>query len=412
MIEIYPKLGIANGLCPCCKGSNQSTSALYFQGMHVLGKYTCQACNLKYFTGLPSGHIAHFPVSFSSDSRYQLFDQKKAAWLADPLIHSMKDKLGAEGAFQIFNKSSGEELLLVNCLDSCFGHVFTKVWNVYKEKDRSSSRNIAVLIPEQCRWLLSKIEVEIWSVDVPLKSLSEGVVGLDAWVKNQFHRFKMVLLHPVFVHLDHQQMDFERILGEKPFDLAQFDQAVPQITFVWREDRFWLANRQLNWLYMFSRKFKLEKIFNPIFLWRQKTLLNRLVKIINKSFSEVNFVVTGLGKSTDFLDRIKDERVTSINFEIEKRWNSIFRKSQVVVAVHGSHMLVPSALAAGFVEILPKHKMDHLTEDICRTHTGRLGLFLGRIVDESTGPALVALHISSMIQRFHFVKSNLETKLV
>lgn len=153
----------------------------------------------------------------------------------------------------------------------------------------------------------------------------------------------------------------------------------------------------------------MEKIFKPLFLWRQNTLINRLVKVVHKRFSEVNFTVTGLGKTTTFLSHIKDERVTSINLEVEKRWNKIFSKSQVVIAVHGSHMLIPSALAAGFVEILPKHKIDHITEDICRTHTGRLGHFLGRMVDESTGSALMALHISSMIQRFKFVKSNLES---
>lgn len=409
MIEIYPELATDNNLCPRCKDRKKSGSALYFQGMHVLGKYSCEGCHLDYYAGLPSGHLAHFPVSFSSDSRYQLFDKNEAAWLADPLIDSMKNRLGPVGSFQVFNKRSGDELLLINCLDSCFGHVFTKIWNVYKEIERDPNRILAVMIPEQCRWLLPKNGVEIWSVDLPLKQFSDKVAGLDTWVKNQFRRFKKVLLHPAFIHLDHQQMDFEKILGVKPFDLEEFEQAVPQITFIWREDRFWLANRFLNWLYMFSKKFKLEKIFKPLFLWRQKTLINRLVKVVNKRFSEVNFTVTGLGKTTTFLSHIKDERVTSINWEVEKRWNKIFSKSQVVIAVHGSHMLIPSALAAGFVEILPKHKIDHITEDICRTHTGRLGHFLGRMVDESTGSALMALHISSMIQRFKFVKSNLES---
>ena len=412
MIEIYPDLPSESGLCPRCKHENNSKKGLYFQGMHVLGNYTCDVCHLAYYAGLPSGHMTHFPVSFTSDGRYQFFDPVHAAWLANPLIDSMRAKQGIAGVFQIYNEIIAEELLLINCLDSCFGHVFTKVWNVYTEIERHPHRALAVLIPEQCKWLLPNSGVEIWSVDLPLKQFSDRLVGLDTWVRNQFRRFKKVLLHPSYIHLDHQQMDFEKILGVKPFDLEKFDQAVPQITFIWREDRFWLANRFLNGLYMFSKKFKLEKIFKPLFLWRQKTLIERLFKIVKNKLSKVNFTVTGLGKTITFQGHIKDERVTSINFEVEKGWNTIFSQSQVVIAVHGSHMLIPSALAAGFVEILPKHKMDHITEDICRIQPGRLSHFLGRIVDENSSPALVALHTSSMVQRFKFVKSNLESKLV
>lgn len=392
------------------QGDN-TIASLYFQGMHVLGNFTCQSCGLDYFASLDSGHATHFPVSFSKDSQHQLFDKKEAGWLAKPLIDSIGNR-AVEGSLQVLNRSSGEELILINCLDSCFGHVFTKVWNVYVEINRDQNKTIAVLIPEQCRWLLPKEGLEIWSVDVPLSQIHLGINGLDKWMKSQFQRFRKVLLHPVFIHLDHRQMDFEKILGEKPFDLEYFYDSSIKITFVWREDRFWLANRFLHWLYMVSRKFKLEKFFKPLFLWRQKKLIHRLAKIINRSFSEVCFTVTGLGKSSVFPAGIKDERVTTINFEVEKRWNNIFSKSHVVLGVHGSHMLIPSALAAGFVEILPRYKINHLAEDICRTHSGRLGQFLGRIIDENAGPKLVALHITSMIQRFNFVKSNLESKLV
>lgn len=113
--------------------------------------------------------------------------------------------------------------------------------------------------------VIAKKMVEIWSVDLPLKQFSYRVAGLDTWVKNQFRRFRKVLLHPAFIHLDHQQMDFEKILGEKPFDLEEFDQAVPQITFIWREDRFWLANRFLNWLYMFSKNSSWRKFLSHCF---------------------------------------------------------------------------------------------------------------------------------------------------
>ncbi|WP_040757355.1 hypothetical protein, partial [Winogradskyella psychrotolerans] len=125
MIEIYPEIVKSESQCPRCSELQNSGGALYFQGIHVLSNCTCQACGLEYYATLPSGHSSLFPVSFTLDKNYQQFDKENASWMAIPLLASIGDNLSVEGNFQIYNQGEGKELILINCLDDCFGHVFT-----------------------------------------------------------------------------------------------------------------------------------------------------------------------------------------------------------------------------------------------------------------------------------------------
>jgi hypothetical protein len=407
MVEIYPEILRTESHCPRCYHLEKSVPKLFFWGVHVLGRYTCQSCRLAFLGTLPSGHTSLFPVSFSTDKKYRLFDRKSAGWLAFPLIDAVSSGKKIEGNIQIFNPGLGKDLILINCLDTCFGHVFTKVWNVYFNKSSFQEIGIAVLIPDQYQWLLPK-EVEIWSVKTNLEALSAEISGLDQWVKAQFKRFRKVYLHPVPVHVNHQGLDFEKILGIKPFDLDFFSTTSPNITFVWRADRFWLNNNILYFFDKASRKYQVENFFQPIFAWRQEQLVMRLTNKIIKKLPYASFTITGVGKTGSFPSFIKDWRQGAIDWQVEQDWNHIFRKSHVVRGVHGSHMLIPTALSAGFVEILPRYKIDHLTEDISQAHSSRLSHFLGRFVDEYATPDLISMHVVSMVKKFGFIKKNME----
>ena len=186
-------------------------SEVYFQGIHVLGKNVCNACGTEYISTIPTGHSTFFPVSFTLDKRHQRFDKKSGSWMALPLISSVCEGLSVEGVFKRYNLGGEKELILINCLDDCFGHVFTKVWNVYLELQNRQNKTIAVLIPAQCRWLLPSTGIEIWSVNLALGQIKQGIKGLDEWIRNQFQRFNKVLLHPTYIHLNHQSLDFKQI---------------------------------------------------------------------------------------------------------------------------------------------------------------------------------------------------------
>jgi hypothetical protein len=116
----------------------------------------------------------------------------------------------------------------------------------------------------------------------------------------------------------------------------------------------------------------------------------------------VQFTAVGLGKTGRLSSGIIDMRAKTVTDALETAWCQIYASSHVVVGVHGSNMLIPSSLAAGFVEILPRHKIDHLAEDVVPRHPKRQLFFLGRFLDAYASPRLVALHVCSLIKNFSY----------
>ena len=282
---------------------------------------------------------------------------------------------------------------------------------MYLLKKQFPGKTLAVLLPERCRWLISDKEVEIWSVALPMEDIGKGVQGLDSWVKQQFKRFRSVALSVVPVHIDQEQLDFSEILQVMPFKLEEFETLPLQITYIWRSDKFWLNSKILDLLHKTSIKFNFQNWVANILQYRQGRLLSRLIEKVRKDLPNADFYVTGIGKQGKLPQGCKDERVGKMEESVERKWNDIYRRSHLVIGVHGSHMLIPTVLAAGFVEILPRYKIDHLTEDIAQVYNSRLSHFLGRFIDEFSSPDLVARHVVSMVKKFDFVKSNMDSKL-
>ena len=74
-------------------------------------------------------------------------------------------------------------------------------------------------------------------------------------------------------------------------------------------------------------------------------------------------------------------------------------------------MLIPTALAAGFINLVPRYKIPHLAEDTALQHKSRYLQFLGRYLDEYSTPDLVAQHVISMISDFPSLFKNIESRL-
>jgi hypothetical protein len=86
--------------------------------------------------------------------------------------------------------------------------------------------------------------------------------------------------------------------------------------------------------------------------------------------------------------------------EVERAWVKAYAGSQVVVGVHGSNMLLPTAHAAGCVEILPNDRLGNIVQDISVRWHDRMQLFLYRFVDEFASPRKVAAQVVSMFTEF------------
>jgi hypothetical protein len=395
--------------CPKCKSKDTLVDSLLFQGIHTLADTVCKACGFKFYHCLPIGHDLLFPIQVSKDGKESFFHPRAKDWLAAPLIKSLGQK--PEKRFPIERKvyKDSKQVVIVNCLDNCFGHIFTKVWNTYKLIKSRPELGVIAIIPQRCNWLVPRDIAEIWSVPVELKDSAQMLGGLDEFVKSQLTRFDKVYLSHTFTHLDHtRHIAMEEILKTSRFDLDTFCSSTPQVTFVLREDRFWLNSQWMDFLFKASKKFKLTHWIFPILAWRQRQLVKRTGKKIRQSLPNVLLNCTGLGKSGKLLEGMADYRTDMILPETEFQWNSIFAKSHVVIGVHGSHMLIPSALAAGFVNIVPRFKIEHMVEDTALPYKNRLLHFLGRFLDEYSTSSLVSMHVVRMISDFDYVNNNLK----
>ena len=406
MIEIKPKLNISVN-CKACKSEAVDIQALFFQGMHTLADCICGKCGFDLYWTLPIGHDLLFPVHLSKDNKKAYFHPRAKDWLAAPLSRSMKMGEGQRVEISKNVHRQVRDIVIVNCLDTCFGHVLTKIWNTYTLTENHPELGVVAIIPQNMEWLLPPTLAETWIIHQPLKMLDNKLEGLDEFVHKQLERFEQVYLSHTFTHLDHTRyIDMEKMLKRSRFDLATFERQPPCITFVLREDRCWHRWKSFDFLMKLSVKAGVWEKTKALFVSRQNQLIKKTAEAIKQAIPEVRLYATGLGKTGSLWDGIEDLRTEKIQSETEALWNATYAQSHLVIGIHGSGMMIPTALAAGFINILPRHKLEHLGEDTLLPYSNRFLNFLGRYLDEYSTPQLVALHAVSMIRDFPYLYHN------
>ena len=408
MIEVQPKLSFEIQ-CKACGSKTVDIKQILFQGIHTLADCHCNNCGFTFYQTLPSGHDMLFPIQFSKDGSKSFYLPRAEVWLAKPLIDSLIKFPKQKAEINCLVNIPFKNIILINCLDSCFGHVFTKLWNAQTLMRTQPNLGVVVLVPTPCAWLVPKGVAEIWTVNLPLKKCKYWIDGLDDFVKTQFIRFEKVFLSNTFTHLDHgRHVDLEAFVKRSGFDLSKFESKPICITFVLREDRFWHNSVLMDFLFKVMIKSKREHLIKWVFVFRQSYLIRKTALLIRKQLPQAKVIVTGLGKTGSIGSSIVDHRVNQILPETEHQWNQIFSQSHLVIGMHGSNMLIPSYLAAGFINIVPRYKIPHMAEDTCQPYANRYLQFLGRHLDEFSSPKLVALHTVSIIRDFPYIYENTE----
>lgn len=108
--------------------------------------------------------------------------------------------------------------------------------------------------------------------------------------------------------------------------------------------------------------------------------------------------MTGIGKPYFANSIAQDLRSEKLDYETEIRWCNAYATSHIVIGVHGSNMLIPTSLSAGFIEILPDHKIPHMGEDTVLKYSGRNALLLGRHVTQCISPKSLTMHAIQMLR--------------
>ena len=395
--------------CPDCGCKFGQAVGWTFLGTHVIADCVCECCENKYFHTLPIGHAALFPISFSQKTLKTRFDDYIKGWLAAPLIDAVRTKKEVEREILCSISKKSNNVILLNCLDSCYGHVFLKLVNAQKYLNEFPEKQLIVIIPSSFEWMVPKGVAEIWKVEATLSDFNFIIKGLDAFIKKEILRFQFVTLSDSPVHPDLSVINFKEYLKTDKFNLQDFEKKPTTISFILREDRFWLPTKIDSFLMQLSISKGWMKWMKPYFVLKQNSLVRKLAKKIKqKSTTPISFYAAGIGKTGNLGDLIHDLRKESINTTIELEWCELYSTTSIVIGIHGSNMLIPTALSAGFIELLPRYKLYNLTEDIAMNHKGRFMHFLGRFLDEFSSVELVAEHAVSIIKRFPLVKKNME----
>lgn len=393
-------------VCPCCDTTNKVEGTLVFQGIHTLHTFLCSACGKKIFNTIPTGHDLLFPTSFDETGSCVKADGDANSWLVRPLIEGVVQNKRNEVKIEKEIFEVRREVIILNCLDNCFGHAFSKLWNASILKEKYPEKLLIVFVSKSMRWLVPDNIGEVWSFDVSGSILKKFFTNLDHEVKkNLLTRFEKVWLSKAYTHLNLNKVDLGSMLRTNRFQLENFSKLPTRLTFILREDRFWHRHPFEYFLFKVFVKLKLSK---RLFMWRQNQLINKTAHRVNKELNAISFFAAGLGRTGKLSSLINDQRKINLTPADEKDWCQLYSTSQIVVGIHGSNMLIPTALSAGFIEILPRDKIRHIAEDTLIDRSSRYTLFLGRHVDHFSSPEIIAKHAISMVRNFSYIYRNTE----
>jgi hypothetical protein len=381
VIPIHPRV-VATVSCVKCQSTSVDIKDFIFEGIHVLVDCVCRTCSTRFYHTLPVAHDAQTPIAFSEDGSITRFDESARIWLAQPLIDAFFAS-GKNIGLKMKKKNLSplkENVVLLNCIDDCFGHAYVKILNALELMKTFPDRSIVLLVTENFEWLVPKGVDELWIVLGRMSWMGNYLLDLQDFVKEQLKGIKRLDLSVAKVYHDLAKIDSEPFLKTKSFDVAKFDKLPRTVTFVLREDRYWHATKLDDFINRALISLRIQKLFRGYFIWKQKLLVEQTIRRLK------NVTVNIIGP-----------HLKNITPELEKQWCDIYSKSHVVIGVHGSNMLIPTSLAAGFIEILPNHKIAHIGEDTVLRHEGRYAVLLGRHVDQFSTPTLVADHIANML---------------
>jgi hypothetical protein len=191
-------------------------------------------------------------------------------------------------------------------------------------------------------WLIPEGVAEAWIVDLRLGGMHGWHTAIDRFVQERLPHYDEVHLAKGYSHPDVSGLDIARFTGVRPFDPERFDREPPHVTFVVRQDRLWYRWPLAKFLHRVFRKLGLEGSLGRLMIGDQRRMVGTVMARLRKSLPGVTFSVVGLGPSSSWASDVNDLRTERMDVEVERSWCRAYAKSQVVVGVHGSNMLLPT----------------------------------------------------------------------
>jgi hypothetical protein len=275
-----------------------------------------------------------------------------------------------------------------------------KLLNAQHYLDHQTDFSLIVMAPPFLEWLIPSGAAEVWTIDLPLRRGTEWNDWLAREIGERLKSFSEVYLSIAFSHPHAEDFDIERFTGVAPFPLENFAeyQNRPVITFIWREDRLWESANAKSGGGLFGT-IKRRRDRSEDKTGEQTRRVVRLAESLRGEFPRLDFAVAGIGKAGGLPNWISDLRLTKLNAESERAWCERYAKSHLVVGVHGSNMLLPSAHAGGVIELIGEERWGNYLQDILfRRSDSREMFFRYRFAPHSTTPEDLARLAASMLR--------------
>ncbi|TAF65597.1 MAG: hypothetical protein EAZ55_08545 [Cytophagales bacterium] len=393
--------------CPKCKNNQIQTQKIRLQGIHLLAQCQCKTCHYHFLINLPTGHGLYYPTAIGTDD-LQLYPHPLAIkWLAQPLLEAYQNPDNTPIEIEQKVKKQYKEVIFLNCLDFLYGHALLKLLNAQQYLEKHPDKGLILLITPNFEWLIPEGVAEVWILKTPMRKTQKWLTALENFFDQKRTQYQQIYISPAHSHPDFRKIDPSLFFHEKRFDINKFQENNYTITFIWRHDRLWLRHPFWELLLIASQRIKALAWCKNLLIALQDDKIRKTIKKIRKAIPEVQIYITGQGKKTNTFAKIaQDLRTEQIDTPTEKQWAKIYSQSHIVVGIHGSNMIIPTALAGGFVEILPKDRIGNITQDIALPYDYKDMLFLGRFLPMNTTPKQLAFHLSSIWKIFPYYRKN------
>lgn len=405
LVPVKPTL-FAERCCPSCGAADPQVVDVVFPGVHVMGEYRCVNCGYAFYHDLPVGFAVDHDVAIGKADGVLHARSDVEPWVTQPLIEAFRAPSDAELPIERKVLRACKRVVVLNTLDFLYGHVLLKLWNAQYYLDAHPDLGLVLILPRSYAWQVPLGTAEVWLVDQKLGKAHGWYHSIDRQVKGFLADFDEVYLAKGYAHPDKSKVDIERFTGVKPFDLDAFTTAPKHITFVLREDRLWFRSTLHKFKYRTLNRVGMKVLARAYFLGDQQRLAMRTFSRVRERFPDATASIVGFGDKRAVPAGVEDLRTKQMNSETELVWCRAYAKSQIVIGVHGSNMLLPTALAAGCIEVLPHDRLGNIVQDVAVRYRDIMQLFLYRFVDEFASSRTVARHAIAMFQDFRVFHRN------
>lgn len=398
MIRLHP-LPDAGHTCPYCQ-VRLEVRGWYIPGMRNLADLECPQCGREFYGDLLAGQALYTPLLLEKATG-AVHDRFRIRWFANWLRDSYANRVNSPVGFTVEESRPLRQAVLLNCLDTLYGHCLLKLLNAQYYLDHRPDLDLIVLVPRFLRWMVPEGAAAIWTVDLPLKRGTEWNDWLASEIKRRIEPLKVCWLSVAFSHPHPEDYDIERFTRVSPFPVEEWDKRLdrPTVTFIWREDRVWRDLRRYGRWQRLRQRLKRRQGLVQHPLDEQKQRVVALAQALRRAFPKLDFAVAGLGCSGGLPNWITDSRTLEISEHVERAWCERYAQSQVVIGVHGSNMLLPSAHAGAVVELMPLERWGNVLQDLLfRNADCREILFRHRIVQTSIHPHELATLVISLLR--------------